>query len=230
MTDPVRAGYDAVAADYARELAGELAGKPVDRAMYALFADLLRADLDSSTALGTGRPRVGDAGCGPGHVTAHLHTLGLDPVGVDLSPAMVAEAARRFPHLPYRAGSMLDTGGLGEPDGAWAGAVAAYAVVHFGPDERAAAFTELARAVRDRGWLLLSFHTADDTHPPGTSHRVTDWFGHPVDLTFHYLDPVVVTAELAAAGFTVTVHTERAPWPGEVPTRRCHLLARRSLR
>jgi trans-aconitate methyltransferase len=36
---------------------------------------------------------VADLGCGPGRVTAHLHSLGLSAFGVDLSPAMVAVAA-----------------------------------------------------------------------------------------------------------------------------------------
>jgi trans-aconitate methyltransferase len=38
---------------------------------------------------------VADVGCGPGNVTAHLHTLGLTAFGVDLSPEMVGLARRR---------------------------------------------------------------------------------------------------------------------------------------
>ena len=40
----VRASYDAVAVDYARLLGTELAGKPLDRAMLAAFAECVRGD------------------------------------------------------------------------------------------------------------------------------------------------------------------------------------------
>src|SRR5437773_6198242 len=76
----VRASYDRVAAEYAERIAGELAGKPFDRALLDRFADQVRP-------LGP----VCDVGCGPGHVTAYLHERGLDVFGVDLSPEMVAQ-------------------------------------------------------------------------------------------------------------------------------------------
>jgi hypothetical protein len=47
MTEPdflraTRASYDAVAADYDERFSGELAAKPLDRAMLAGFAELVR--------------------------------------------------------------------------------------------------------------------------------------------------------------------------------------------
>jgi hypothetical protein len=39
-----RAAYDTVAVNYARLLEGELAAKPLDRAMLATFAELVLAD------------------------------------------------------------------------------------------------------------------------------------------------------------------------------------------
>jgi SAM-dependent methyltransferase len=212
--DRVRESYDAVARQYGEHLAGELAGKPVDRAVYALFAELC------------GDGRVGDVGCGPGHVTAHLASLGLDAVGVDLSPGMVDEARRRFPERSFRVGSMIEPGGLGEPDGVWAGAVAAYAIVHLDHDQRRAAYAELHRAIESGGWLLLSFHIEDAEHRPGDVKRFDEWWGSPVELTFHFIDPVEVIADLGAAGFEVVTRTDRVSWPDEAPTRRCHLIAR----
>jgi hypothetical protein len=58
-----RAGYDAVAADYAEWVSDELAAKPLDRALLAAFAELVHA---------AGARPVGDLGCGSGRVTAHL--------------------------------------------------------------------------------------------------------------------------------------------------------------
>lgn len=62
-------------------------------AMLAGFAELVRAD--------GGRP-VADFGCGPGHVTAHLDSLGVSAFGIDLSPRMVEIARRRYPDLRSR--------------------------------------------------------------------------------------------------------------------------------
>ncbi len=76
-----RAGYDAVAADYSEWVSGDLAAKPVDRALLAAFAELVHAD---------GAVPVGDLGCGSGRVTAHLRSLGLSAFGVDLSPATMS--------------------------------------------------------------------------------------------------------------------------------------------
>ncbi|WP_370097776.1 trans-aconitate 2-methyltransferase [Streptacidiphilus sp. MAP12-20] len=43
------------------------------------------------------RRAVADVGCGAGRITAHLRSLGLDPFGIDLSPAMVEVARRDHP-------------------------------------------------------------------------------------------------------------------------------------
>src|SRR5947209_7140487 len=142
--DQVPASYNRVAERYAEEIADELPGKPVDRALYALFAELT----------GPGGT-VGDVGCGPGHVTAHLAGLGLRPVGVDPSAGMLAVARKRYPDLDFAPGGFA---ALPADDGGWAGAVAAYSIIHVPPSDRPAAWTELARAIRTGGWLLVAFH------------------------------------------------------------------------
>ena len=210
--DPVRASYDTIAGRYAQEIGGELAGKPVDRALYALFAELVGA--------GT----VGDVGCGPGHVTAHLAGLGVRTVGVDLSPGMVAVARARYPELDFTVGSCTD---LPVPDRAWAGAVLAYSVIHLSGADRARTWRELARVVQPGGWLLVAFHVQTADRPVGSTYHLGEWWGQPVDLDFHYLDTAQLTAELADAGSDVIARTDREPWPEvEYPSRRCYLLAR----
>jgi SAM-dependent methyltransferase len=216
--DLVRSSYDAVAERYAEEIGEELIGKPVDRALYGCFAELVRE------LSGAGRP-VGDVGCGPGHVCRYLAGLGLRVVGVDVSPGMVRVARLRHPHLRFEVGAFAR---LPAGDGEWAGAVAPYSIIHLDRPGRCAAFAELARAVAAGGWLLVSFHVGDAEAGPGQVRRVTDWWGTSVELDLHFLDPAEVTADLVAAGFAVMSRTDREPWPSvEHPSRRSYLLAQR---
>src|SRR5579871_1948445 len=82
----VRQSYDAVAEEYLERFRNELAGKPLDRALLACFAE----------EAGDGAP-VADLGCGPGHVAAWLAGRGVASVGIDLSPAMIAAGRRDYP-------------------------------------------------------------------------------------------------------------------------------------
>ncbi|WP_295656365.1 class I SAM-dependent methyltransferase, partial [uncultured Nocardioides sp.] len=81
----VRSSYDTVATAYADHLVDELEGLPFETWL-----------LDRVAARAAGEPVV-EAGSGPGHVTAYLADRGAAATGIDLSPAMVAEARRRFP-------------------------------------------------------------------------------------------------------------------------------------
>ena len=58
--------YDRVAAEYAAQLAGELAHKPFDREWLDRFAARVR-----------GRGLACDVGCGPGHVARYLNDQGV---------------------------------------------------------------------------------------------------------------------------------------------------------
>lgn len=212
--DPIAASYDMVAERYADELGNELDHKPIDRALYACFADLVGAGA-----------RVGDVGCGPGHITQHLAALGLDPVGVDPSAGMVAAARRRHPTLEFRLGSFAE---LGEHDGGWAGAVAPYSIIHVRPADRPAAYAELGRVIALGGWLLISFHVSMADQPAGSMRHMDEWWGESVDIDFHFIDPDDLIAGVDAAGFTTMARSEREPWPDvEAQSRRCYVLAQR---
>ncbi len=72
--DETRAAYDGVVELYASMFANRLETQPFARNMIGTFAELVR---------GTGNLRAADVGCGPGHLTAMLHDLGLDAFGLD---------------------------------------------------------------------------------------------------------------------------------------------------
>lgn len=210
----IRRTYDRVAPAYQEAVGGELAAKPLDRAILTGFVEL------------AGAGPVADVGCGPGHVTRFLVGAGAAVLGLDLSPGMIAVARDRSPGLPFAVASML---GLPLADGACAGVAALYSIIHLDPDERAAAFAEFARVLRPGGPLLLAFHVDTADHPAGTTTHLTEWFGSRVDIGVHFLDPAVVAAELAAAGLTVTASVVRRPLPAaEYPSRRAYLIAQSS--
>lgn len=204
--------YDELAGTYATQLGAELDGKPLDRALLRAFAEQV------------GDGVVADVGCGPGHVTAFLAACGLDTVGIDLSPGMIAQARRRWPELPFTVGSVLD---LYVPDDAWAGAVALYSLIHLDGDELRVALTELRRAVRPGGFVLVAFHVEHLEHPGAEVVRIHDLWGHPIALDFRFLPTSTVLDAARTAGLDAEAVLERAPYAGsEAPTRRAYLLLR----
>ncbi|MEO3765685.1 class I SAM-dependent methyltransferase [Streptomyces sp. B5E4] len=205
--DRTRTSYDTVAETYLGTIGGELAHKPLDRALLAALLE----------QAGDGAP-VADLGCGPGHVTGWLAAHGVRAVGIDLSPGMVALARREHPAAEFREGDLLR---LPAADGEFGAAVALYSVIHLEPDELAPAFAEARRVLRPGGRLLVSFHVGTEVR------HLDDWWGNPVDVDFRFLEPAAVTALLGAAGFDVEATLERAHYPQEPETTRAYVLARR---
>jgi SAM-dependent methyltransferase len=202
-----RAAYDTVAADYADLLATGLDAKPLDRAMLAAFAELVLAD---------GGAPVADLGCGPGRVTAHLHTLGVDAFGIDLSPAMVAEARRRHPALRFEEGSLA---ALDLADGAVGGIVAWYSIIHTPPAHLPAVLAEFRRVLAPGGHVLLAFQAGDERV------HLEEAYGHAVSLDAYRLLPESVVVLLRTAGLVTGARLLREPQaPEKVP--QAYLLAR----
>ncbi|MET9912709.1 methyltransferase domain-containing protein [Streptomyces sp. NPDC006476] len=184
-----RVFYDAIAEDYAVLFQEELKGRPLERAMLGVFADLV-----------DGEGPVADLGCGPGRTTGRLAALGLDVYGLDLSESMLAIARRENPGLRFEQGSMLD---LDLPDGSLAGALSWYSSIHTPVDRLPALFTEFHRVLAPGGPLLVAFQAGD-------KHRHHDRpFGHDVSLTFQRRQPDFVAGLLTDAGFALHSRTVR---------------------
>jgi SAM-dependent methyltransferase len=185
----------------------ELDRKPFDRALLDGFAQELR-----------GAGPVCDLGCGPGHIAVYLRSRGVDALGVDLSPEMVAQASRLTPEIPFRQGDML---ALDAPDGAWAGIAAFYSIIHIPRLEVVRALRELRRELRPGGLLLLSFHGGDEVL------HLDEWVGVPVSVGFVFFQPEEMVGYLEAAGFEIERVEERRPYEFEHPSRRVYVLARK---
>jgi SAM-dependent methyltransferase len=200
------ASYAAVADDYVEHVHGELAGKPLDRALLDAFVDRTR-----------GRGRIYDLGCGPGHVAQYVHDRGAIVTGVDLAPAMIDRARALHPAIDFAVG---DLRALAIPDGGAAGALLFYSIVHLAPDALAPVCTELRRVLAPGAPALIAFHIGTDVV------HLADWWGKAVDVDFYFHDPAVVTAALRRAGLGVVEHTERDPYPDvEYQSRRAYIAA-----
>ncbi|MGW4565007.1 class I SAM-dependent methyltransferase [Streptomyces sp. NPDC004561] len=186
-----RTFYDAIADDYAERFRGEVARTPLERALFGAYAELV----------GPGGA-VADLGCGPGWVTAHLASLGLDVFGLDLSASMLAVARREHPELRFEQGSMLE---LALPDGALAGVVSWYSSIHTPVEQLPALFAEFLRVLAPGGHLLLAFQAGEEPL------RLDGPWGHPVTLDFHRRRPEDMARLLADAGFALVSRTVREP-------------------
>ncbi len=200
--------YDRVAADYTANIAGELAGKPLDRALLQAFAE----------QVGTLVP-VADLGCGPGHVADFLGRFDVQVEGFDLSEGMIAQARQRYPSLTFRQGDMRS---LAVADATFGGITAFYSIIHLTEDELAPTFQEWWRVLRPSGCVLVAFHIGERVV------HLDEWWQHPVDLDFHFLSADMVTTALVHAQFTIEAVLQRSPYPEvEHQNQRGYVLARK---
>ncbi|MFC8824203.1 class I SAM-dependent DNA methyltransferase [Streptomyces sp. NPDC057137] len=181
-----RTSYDTVAVSYADQLREALGGLPYLRAALGLFAD--------AVAEAGGGP-VADVGCGPGHITAHLHSLGVDAFGIDVSPGMVGVARSDHPELRFEVGSMTD---LDLADESIAGALAFWSLIHVPDDEVPTVLDGLRRALRPDAPLLIGFHVGNESRL-----KTQGYGGHPMRVHVHRRRPAQVSAWLRGSGFTV---------------------------
>jgi SAM-dependent methyltransferase len=99
--------------------------------------------------------RVLDAGCGTGRVAVELARHGIDVVGVDVDPAMLATARRSAPALDWREGDLasLDLGDHAFDLAVLAGNVLIFVV----PGTEGDVLANVARAVRPGGHVVAGF-------------------------------------------------------------------------
>lgn len=194
-----RSSYDTDATGYAEKVRGLIGEMPYLRASLTLFAELVRS---------AGGGPVADVGCGPGHVTAHLHDAGLEVFGIDLSPEMVAIARRDHPGLPFDVGTMTD---LNLADDSVVGIVAFWSVIHVPDHAVPGVFEQFRRVLRPQGLLLVGFHVGDETRRDTEGHT-----GRPIDVASHRRRPSRVSGWLRDAGFKVEAELVFGP-DEEVP-------------
>jgi SAM-dependent methyltransferase len=210
-TDELRAtrdAYDAMAEQYAELISGMWKDRPFDLAMFSAFAQLV-----------AGRGPVADLGCGPGHLTKHLSTLGLDAFGIDLSTKMIEIARAAYPDLRFEVGSMT---ALELDDGALSGVFAHYSTIHTPPARLPLVFAEIHRVLAPGGYLHLAFLADRDASELGYP------YDHKIALAYRW-SPDRISALLGEIGFSEVARLleepaadAKRPYPG------AHLIAVRN--
>jgi uncharacterized protein YceH (UPF0502 family) len=205
----VLSSYEAVAGAYADQLADELTGLPFETWL-----------LDRVAAHAARQPVV-EVGSGPGHVTAYLAGDGADATGIDLSPAMVAQARQRFPGVSFEVGDLRQLSRPATASG-WAAVVAWYSLIHLAGSELPDALAALVRPVAPGGWLVLGLHAGAGVH------HLDQWFGQPVDLDVVLHEPAFVLAAVEGVGLVEVEWYLRGPLRarGET-TQRFYVVARK---
>ncbi|RYJ25260.1 putative methyltransferase [Streptomyces sp. L-9-10] len=205
-----REGYDAAASTYAQLFRDTLRDSPLDRAILDAFAEVVRA---------SGDVQVADVGCGPGHITTHLHESGLVAFGVDASPAMIELAQQAYPGLRFDVGSMA---ALDIADGVLGGVLSRWSIIHTPPEELPVILAEFHRVLAPGGHLLVGFSASDDASHP------TQVFDHTVAPAYRW-SPDHLAALLRTSGLAEVARMVREPQPTDRRQfQEVHLLARKS--
>lgn len=166
-----------------------------------------------AASLPAGSP-VADIGCGPSQVARFLRARGLDALGLDLSPRMVALARRLNPDLRFEVGDMRR---LEFPSDTFTGIVSFYSVIHLHHTE-----VERVQGAAPRSaprWTLAGVVS----HGRGETH-LENWFGKTVSLSLTFFESSEVAAYLAEAGCSVLETSVRPPYAFEVRTERGYWL------
>ncbi len=195
-SDPsgVRAAYDTLAEEYAARLPDTRAETAADLAMVDAFAAAVTQD---------DHPRVLDAGCGAGRMSAYLAARGCLVEGVDLSPGMVAMARRDHPELRFEVGSLSE---LPCADAEFAGVMLWYSIIHTPPPGQPRIVEEVARVLRPGGYVLVATQSGDGVRDVAPSYRT---LGFEVVLERHLYTADAVAALLADVGLAEVQRLER---------------------
>jgi ubiquinone/menaquinone biosynthesis C-methylase UbiE len=136
-----------------------------------------------------------DLGCGPGHITDYLRSLGVDAMGIDMVPEFIAHAKAAHPHGRYQRGSMKS---LDVENHSIAGILAWYSLIHLPPQDLDDVLAEFRRVMTPAGTLVVGFFDGDEVAT--FDHKVVTAYRWPVDE---------FSARLTRAGFTEVERQQR---------------------
>jgi SAM-dependent methyltransferase len=155
-----------------------------------------------------GRPgTVLDLGCGPGHITGYLRSLGADATGIDLVPEFIAHARAAHPSGSYQIGSMEN---LAVADHSIAGILAWGSLIHVPPQDLDGVLAEFRRVMAPAGPLVLGLFVGDEVD--AFDHKVMTAYRWPVDEFSERLARAGLQKLSACSGpaMALTGHTQQS--------------------
>jgi SAM-dependent methyltransferase len=117
-----------------------------------------------------------DVGCGPGHITGYLRSLGVDATGIDMVPEFIAHAKATHPHGRYQLGSMKS---LDVENGSIAGLLAWFSLIHLPPQDLDGVLAEFRRVMTPASTLVVGLFDGDEV--AAFDHKVATAYRWPVD-------------------------------------------------
>ncbi len=178
--------YDRAAADHARDWHAQPAPAGLYATLLATFAPGPSADI----------------GCGAGRDTAWLAAHGFDPCGFDPCEALLEEARRRYPALPFEQAALPELEGV--PRGYYQNVLCEAVIMHLEPRMIASAVRHLLGILRPGGTLCLSW-------------RVTDHVSRrdPDGRFYAAFDKALVAGALGRGDSVLSDQEEAGPPPGK---------------
>ncbi len=116
-----------------------------------------------------------DAGCGPGHLTAHLRAANVDAFGIDLVPSFIDHACNTDPDGRYALASIAR---LPLRTGSVAGILAWYSLIHLHPDDLDDVLVELRRVAQPGAPVVVGIFESDAVRP--FEHTVATAYSWPI--------------------------------------------------
>jgi ubiquinone/menaquinone biosynthesis C-methylase UbiE len=156
--------------------------------------------------------RILDVCCGPGYGAGEAVSRGLTAIGIDIAPAMVEEARRRFPAALFKEG---DAEALEFADASFDAAICAFGILHLPEPEKA--ISEVFRILRPSGRYAFTVWCGPEKADlislalkAMTAHARMDVPLPPAPSMFAFSNPATSTAALERAGFQ-EVSSEQLP-------------------
>lgn len=184
----------------------------------AMLGSMTMARVEIAQRLASSK-RVLDIGCGAGHLTGALQSVGIPEIcALEPSPYLLQHAARDYPGAYFVQG-VIENSGL--PDNSFDGAAACFVFHEIPPPQATAALCELRRLLVPGAKLILVEPSPVQTKLSYTqAWRRYGWRGvyfRAMALRTH--EPFVrawhkteLTTWFAANGFTLVDDVDRMPW------------------
>lgn len=98
------------------------------------------------------KPRILDLGCGPGHETMRIHSLGVEVVGVDFSSESIKIARERNPNCTFLIKDYFE---LDQSIGLFDGVFSSGSIIHISYERLPKLIEILNKLIKNKGFLEL---------------------------------------------------------------------------